>query len=199
MARPPEGTDRPPGGTARPPDRGAWSPGSGDRLLGVATGERGPGEEPAWVVPVALTTGLSYRLPAALRRALVVRDGTCRFPGCRRSAVACDVDHVSAWAEGGTTVPGNLAHLCRKHHVLKHHSGWSVTTVIDEEAADRATPDGPADGGMPDGPADGGVPDGPADRGMPDGIGGEGGIGSQLRWTSPAGRVYLTDPEPPPF
>ncbi|MEH0110356.1 DUF222 domain-containing protein [Tersicoccus sp. MR15.9] len=80
----------------------------------------------AWVMPVLATNGSQYRLPAALRRALAARDGTCRFPGCRRSAARCDVDHVVAWADGGSTEPGNLAHLCRKHHVLKHHSAWTV-------------------------------------------------------------------------
>ncbi|WP_188668327.1 HNH endonuclease signature motif containing protein, partial [Tersicoccus solisilvae] len=175
--RPPEGTDRPPDGTDPPPDGTARPPGE----VGPPPGRTGrtserdcrAGEEPAWVVPVALTTGLSYRLPAALRRALVVRDGTCRFPGCRRSAMASDVDHVRAWVDAGTTVPENLAHLCRKHHVLKHHSGWSVTTGSGGEADER----------------------GSAARGVSD----DGRASSRLRWTSPAGRAYVTDPEPPPF
>ncbi|OMH33038.1 hypothetical protein BGP79_05605 [Tersicoccus sp. Bi-70] len=81
----------------------------------------------ARVVPVLATNGAQYRIPVALRRALTIRDGTCRFPGCRRSAVGCDVDHVVAWSDGGTSVAENLAHLCRKHHVLKHHSAWSVS------------------------------------------------------------------------
>ncbi|MEH0108957.1 DUF222 domain-containing protein [Tersicoccus sp. MR15.9] len=80
-------------------------------------------------IPVLVTNGAQYRIPAALRRALAVRDGTCRFPGCGSSAARCDIDHVTAWVDGGRSEPGNLAHLCRKHHVLKHHSGWSVDTV----------------------------------------------------------------------
>ena len=35
----------------------------------------------------------SYRPPADLRRALALRDRTCRFPGCTRSASDRDVDH----------------------------------------------------------------------------------------------------------
>ena len=35
-----------------------------------------------------------------------------------------------AWADGGRTAAGNLAHLCRAHHVLKHRNGplgrWQV-------------------------------------------------------------------------
>lgn len=66
----------------------------------------------------------TYRVPAALRAWLADRDGTCRFPGCERRAVACDADHNSDWADGGCTDHDNLAHLCRKHHRLKHHTRW---------------------------------------------------------------------------
>lgn len=65
-----------------------------------------------------------YRLPEDLRRAVQVRDVTCRFPGCRRTARRCDVDHVRAWADGGATEACNLQCLCRKHHRLKHEAGW---------------------------------------------------------------------------
>ncbi|MFE7630885.1 DUF222 domain-containing protein [Kocuria sp. NPDC057446] len=72
----------------------------------------------------------TYAVPADLRRRLRGRDGTCRFPGCRRRAERCDLDHTVAWAEGGSTAAGNLAHLCRHHHVLKHRHGplgrWQV-------------------------------------------------------------------------
>ncbi len=62
----------------------------------------------------------TYAVPADLRRRLRARDGTCRFPGCRRRAEHCDLDHTVAWVEGGPTAAENLAHLCRHHHVLKH-------------------------------------------------------------------------------
>ena len=68
-----------------------------------------------------------YRVPADLKTALMVRDATCRFPGCRRRAARCDLDHSTAWQDGGCTELGNLAHLCRKHHRLKHEAGWTVT------------------------------------------------------------------------
>ncbi|WP_448003511.1 DUF222 domain-containing protein [Agromyces bauzanensis] len=68
----------------------------------------------------------SYRPPADLKRWLEVRDGTCRFPGCNRRAVRCDVDHTDDWEHGGCTAFDNLAHLCPLHHHLKHETSWSV-------------------------------------------------------------------------
>jgi len=68
-----------------------------------------------------------YRISADLRAWLRVRDGTCRFPGCGRSAGSCDLDHTVDWHYGGATAWHNLAHLCPKHHRLKHVGGWSVT------------------------------------------------------------------------
>lgn len=67
----------------------------------------------------------AYRPPTALRRYLYCRDGTCRFPGCMRSAPACEPDHTVEWQDGGTTDPGNLAMLCRRHHALKSIGAWS--------------------------------------------------------------------------
>ncbi len=66
----------------------------------------------------------TYRPPAALRAWLADRDRTCRFPGCGRKASGCDVDHCVAWKDGGCTDHDNLAHLCRRHHRLKHHTRW---------------------------------------------------------------------------
>ena len=69
----------------------------------------------------------SYRVPADLKRWLGVRDGgCCTFVGCGRPARDCDLDHTTAWADGGTTSAANLAHLCRSHHRLKHNTAWSV-------------------------------------------------------------------------
>ncbi|KAA9394639.1 DUF222 domain-containing protein [Kocuria coralli] len=75
----------------------------------------------------------TYPVPAGLRRLLAVRDETCRFPGCRRQAAGCDIDHTVAWENGGTTDAGNLEHLCRHHHRVKHSAGalgsWAVRHV----------------------------------------------------------------------
>lgn len=63
--------------------------------------------------------------PAALAREIRARDGTCRFPACRRAAYACDLDHTVRHPEG-PTLRGNLAALCRRHHRRKHTGGWTV-------------------------------------------------------------------------
>ena len=73
----------------------------------------------------------TYQPPQALIDFLIARDRTCRFPGCRRSAALSDLDHAQSWDEGGTTSLDNLGALCRRHHVLKTHGGWSIESRAD--------------------------------------------------------------------
>ena len=54
--------------------------------------------------------------PSDLARWVQVRDQHCRFPGCRRPAHACDLDHAREWHDGGVTDAVNLISLCRTHH-----------------------------------------------------------------------------------
>jgi hypothetical protein len=61
-----------------------------------------------------------------LRRALVLRDKGCAFPGCDRPPRWTDAHHVLHWSDGGPTDLGNLVLLCRYHHRLVHHSDWQV-------------------------------------------------------------------------
>ena len=75
----------------------------------------------------ALLTVDRYKPTAEQRRYLVARDETCRFPHCTRTAGAADIDHTIDYAFGGDTDVGNLAHVCRHHHVLKHQSAWTPT------------------------------------------------------------------------
>ncbi|WP_194409539.1 HNH endonuclease signature motif containing protein [Microbacterium cremeum] len=67
-----------------------------------------------------------YRPGASLSRYLGARDEHCRFPGCRMPVRRCDLDHTIDHARGGPTSHRNLAHLCRRHHVLKHSTAWTV-------------------------------------------------------------------------
>jgi hypothetical protein len=61
-------------------------------------------------------------IPPAIRRALEVRDGGCRWPGCNLRFTAAH--HVEHWAEGGETRLGNLLLLCSFHHRKVHEGGW---------------------------------------------------------------------------
>ncbi|HEX7715676.1 MAG TPA: HNH endonuclease, partial [Marmoricola sp.] len=66
-----------------------------------------------------------YRVPDWLAEQVRLRDRTCVFPYCTRPARACDLDHVIPFDEGGTTSSDNLACLCRLHHRMKTHGGWT--------------------------------------------------------------------------
>ncbi len=53
------------------------------------------------------------------------RSHHCTYPGCRRPATTCDLDHLTAYTNGGTTTEDNQHPLCRYHHLLKHHTGFT--------------------------------------------------------------------------
>ena len=72
-----------------------------------------------------LSVGRKTRtISPALRRALELRDGGCRFPGC--GCRFTDAHHVEHWAEGGETSLSNCLLLCHFHHRLVHEGGWSI-------------------------------------------------------------------------
>jgi hypothetical protein len=66
-------------------------------------------------------------IPANLWAALVIRDQTCRFPGCDRPPQWCEGHHVQPWEHGGPTAITNLVCLCSRHHHLLHTPGWHAT------------------------------------------------------------------------
>jgi hypothetical protein len=80
----------------------------------------GPNSEPIDVGRCTRT------VPPALRRALVVRDHHCRFPGCDRPADWCDGHHLIHWIDGGETNLANTCLLCRRHHRFVHELGWQL-------------------------------------------------------------------------
>ncbi len=73
----------------------------------------------------------SYEPPQHLKDFLIARDRTCRFPGCRRSALLSDLDHAQSWETGGLTSAENIGALCRRHHRMKTHDGWTVESFPD--------------------------------------------------------------------
>ncbi|MBK7539638.1 MAG: DUF222 domain-containing protein, partial [Myxococcales bacterium] len=65
-------------------------------------------------------------IPAALKRALLLRDRTCRFPGCDHR-LFLEGHHLQHWADGGETNLDNLALLCSLHHAYVHERGYRIT------------------------------------------------------------------------
>jgi hypothetical protein len=81
-----------------------------------------------------LDVGRTQRLfTAALRRALVLRDRGCAFPGCSRPPSWCQAHHIIHWADGGPTSLDNGVLLCGHHHrqlhAHQHRGGWSIQAV----------------------------------------------------------------------
>ncbi len=83
-----------------------------------------------------------YQITGALRRMIITRDGTCRFPGCNAAATRCQIDHVIAWEDGGRSDVGNLGVLCVRHHQLKTHGGWQLTHSKPDGSCTWRSPDG---------------------------------------------------------
>ena len=91
---------------------------------GVVATVDGPTGEP-------LAVGRRTRtIPPAMRRALLVRDRGCRFPGCA-STHRLHGHHVRHWARGGDTSLDNLVLLCPFHHRLVHEGGFDVHRLDD--------------------------------------------------------------------
>ena len=79
---------------------------------------------------VPLDLGRETRVFSAVqRKALAVRDGGCRFPGCARAAAHTDAHHLVPWSQGGATDLANGLLLCRFHHRQVHEGGWHVAST----------------------------------------------------------------------
>jgi len=90
----------------------------------------------------------SRSISGSQRRALVVRDKGCRFPGCDRPPDWTDAHHLQHWADGGKHVMDNLVLLCRRHHRKVHEEGWHLGITADGDIV-ATTPDGFAIGSVP--------------------------------------------------
>ena len=82
-------------------------------------------------IALQLAAKVRFATPA-MRRAAMVRDGGCVFPGCDAPPSWVDLHHVIHWQDGGPTEMSNLASLCRHHHGVTHRNGWSMTAASGE-------------------------------------------------------------------
>lgn len=70
--------------------------------------------------------GRRTRVPSTRTlRAILDRDGGCRYPGCGRTR-HLHAHHVRFWSRGGSTTPDNLALLCSSHHRALHRGEYSI-------------------------------------------------------------------------
>ena len=91
-------------------------------------------------VTTSVDLGAHDRVPnRALRRAVMRRDRSCRFPGCTRRH-RLHVHHIVWWEHGGLTVLENLLLLCPKHHHAIHDRHWELTGTAGDHVFRR--PDG---------------------------------------------------------
>jgi hypothetical protein len=64
---------------------------------------------------------------AAQRRAIIARDGHCRWEHCDRPAAWCDAHHKIHWADGGPTSTDNAILVCSRHHHQIHRDNCQMT------------------------------------------------------------------------
>jgi len=73
-----------------------------------------------------LDIGRSTRaIPSAIGRALWIRDGGCRVPGCDHKQ-HLHGHHIHPWAQGGPTSLANLVLVCSAHHRMIHEERLST-------------------------------------------------------------------------
>ncbi len=117
--------------------------GVSDDPVGVCRVEHGPGVDRSTAQRIACDAALvalmdsavpgeqlrlgrkTRKISAALRRALRIRDGGCRFPGCHRR-LHLEAHHIVHWLHGGPTDLDNLILLCRAHHMAVHEDGVGI-------------------------------------------------------------------------
>ena len=75
-----------------------------------------------------LDVGDTDDIPDHIRRAVILRDKHCQWPGgCDRPAAQCEPHHLRPRAEGGGTSLENLDLYCLvHHHHFIHRLGWTI-------------------------------------------------------------------------
>ena len=82
----------------------------------------------------------AYETPDRLREQVLLRAPCCPFPWCNNLSRTKDIDHIKPYRHhpgydeqavgppGGQTSTDNLVGLCRRHHRLKTHGGWTYSS-----------------------------------------------------------------------
>ena len=75
-----------------------------------------------------LDVGRARDIPDQLRRAVILRDQHCGWPGgCDVGPAGSEIHHLVPWSEGGKTSLDDLKMFCTFHHqVMIHRRGWKV-------------------------------------------------------------------------
>jgi len=85
-----------------------------------------------------LDLGRAARLfTKAQRRALALRDRTCRAEGCSIPGAWSEAHHLVPWSKGGATDLSNAALLCARHHHRAHDPGYEVERLVDGDVRFR--------------------------------------------------------------
>jgi len=98
--------------------------------------------EPFNTRSVPIDVGYSKNIPEPIRRAVLLRDKRCAWPGgCNARPARCDVHHTRHKKHGGATSVRDCILLCQFHHdICIHRWGWEIEVLPDGV---RATgPDG---------------------------------------------------------
>jgi hypothetical protein len=100
-------------------------------------------ERPYSTPSLPLDIGFSDSIPGQIRRAVLLRDQHCAWPGgCDRPASASDVHHIRHKSDGGETSVHNCALFCEFHHeTCIHRWGWRIVLHPDGTMEARS-PDG---------------------------------------------------------
>ena len=100
-------------------------------------------EHPYSTPSLPLDIGHSNSIPGHIRRAVMLRDRHCAWPGgCDRPASASDVHHITHKSDGGETSLQNLGLFCEFHHeTCIHRWGWKIILHPDGTTEARS-PDG---------------------------------------------------------
>jgi len=122
------------------------------RCIGFCSGPQGVasmlrrglhGGSPFGAASLVLDVGFSETIPPHLRRAVILRDRHCAWPGgCDEPPARCDVHHLKPKAHGGETSLSNLGLYCKFHHLIAIHAwGWKVR-LLPGGVWEATSPDG---------------------------------------------------------